>query len=59
MRNPETGNIAGLIADSDEEEEGDDDEEGTKRKKKKRKRRRYSDEQLDSDDLDLIEDNTG
>ena len=32
---------------------------GERRKKKKKKKRRYSEEQLDSDDLDLIEDNTG
>lgn len=34
-------------------------EQGERRKKKKKKKRRYSEEQLDSDDLDLIEDNTG
>ncbi|KAG8750747.1 Transcription elongation factor spt6 [Ceratobasidium sp. 428] len=50
----------GFIVDEDEEEEEDDEEERRRRRrKKKRRKHREMEEDLDEDDLDLMEENTG
>ncbi|QRV99986.1 transcription elongation factor SPT6 [Ceratobasidium sp. AG-Ba] len=50
----------GFIVDEEEEEEEDDEEERRRRRrKKKRRKHRDLEEDLDEDDLDLMEENTG
>ncbi|KAF8522273.1 transcription elongation factor Spt6 [Hysterangium stoloniferum] len=51
----------GFIADDDEEEEEEesDQESARRRRRKKRKRQRALEEDLEEDDLDLLEENTG